>query len=166
MKALVFEPFSGASGDMILGSLLDLGVEESKIADAIAVFDLKLEVHAVNKRGIAAKKVELLCKAHEDKGRAGKVQLYTDTVRRLEQSGLRNEIIQHSLSIFDRIADAEATVHGVEKEHVTFHELGALDTLGDVVGSVVALLDLRPDIILSTPISVGSGFVEAAHGLH
>jgi hypothetical protein len=165
MKALVFEPFSGASGDMILGSLLDLGVKESKIADAIAVFDLELEVQAVNKRGIAAKKVELICKAHEDDGRVGKLQSYKDIVRRIEHSGLRNEIIQNSLSIFDRIARAEATVHGVEKENVTFHELGALDTIGDVVGSVVALLDLQPDIILSTPISVGSGFVEAEHGL-
>jgi hypothetical protein len=165
MKALVFEPFSGASGDMILGSLVDLGVKESKIGDAIAVFDLEMEVQAVKKRGIRAKKVEFKIGGKDCAVRERDVQSYKDIVRLIEQSGLRNEIIQNSLSIVERIAHAEARVHGEEKENVTFHEIGALDTIGDVVGSVVAFLDLHPDIILSTPISVGSGFVEAEHGL-
>ena len=165
MKALVFEPFSGASGDMILGSLVDLGVKESKIGDAIAVFDLEMEVQAVKKRGIRAKKVEFKIGGKDCAVRERDVQSYKDIVRLIEQSGLSNEIIQNSLSIVERIAHAEARVHGEEKENVTFHEIGALDTIGDVVGSVVAFLDLHPDIILSTPISVGSGFVEAEHGL-
>mgnify|MGYP001039828928 CR=1 FL=1 len=165
MKALVFEPFSGASGDMILGSLVDLGVKESKIAAALAIFDLKLEIKDVEKQGIVAKKVEFKREGTEYTAREGHVRSYKDMVRQIEQSGLSNEIIQNSLSILERIADAEAKVHGEQKENVPFHELGGLDTIGDVVGSVIALLDLRPNIILSTPISVGSGFVDAGHGL-
>jgi len=167
MKALVFEPFSGASGDMILGSLLDLGVKESKIADAISVFNLEMEVKEVEKRGIAAKKVEFITnnKSKKYAERAINVRSYTDIVRTIERSGLNEELIHNSLSIFERIANAEANVHGDPKESVTFHELGALDTIGDLIGSTVAFLDIRPDIIISTPISVGSGFVETEHGL-
>ena len=165
MKALVFEPFSGASGDMIIGSLLDLGVKESKIADAISVFNLELEVKEVEKQGIVAKKVEFITKSKKYAERAITVRSYTDIVRTIERSGLSEELIHNSLSIFERIADAEANVHGDPKESVTFHELGALDTIGDLIGSTVAFLDIHPDIIISTPISVGSGFVETEHGL-
>ncbi len=163
MKALVFEPFSGASGDMIIGSLLDLGADESKIRAAISVFDLELEVKEVVKRGIAAKKVEFMGKSRV--GRKRSVNSYNDIVRTIEDSGLSKEIIQNALSVFEKIADAEAKVHGEPKESLTFHELGALDTIGDLVGSSTAFLDIHPDIIISTPISVGSGFVDTEHGL-
>ncbi|MBE0516421.1 MAG: nickel pincer cofactor biosynthesis protein LarC [Methanophagales archaeon] len=165
MKALVFEPFSGASGDMIIGSLLDLGAKESKIADALSVFHLDLEVKEVEKRGIVAKKVEFISEGKKYAESARKVQSYRDIVRRIENSGLSKEIIQNSLSVFEKIANAEAKVHGEHKERLTFHEIGALDTIGDLVGSVIAFSDIHPDIIISTPISVGSGFVEAEHGI-
>ena len=165
MKALLFEPFSGASGDMIIGSLLDLDVKESKIADAISIFKLEIEVKEVERQGIVAKKIEFISKSKSSEESARAVRSYTDIVRTIEQSGLNEEVIQNSLGVFERIADAEAKVHGEPKERLTFHELGALDTLGDLVGSAVAFLDLQPDIIMSTPISVGSGFVETAHGL-
>lgn len=161
MKALVFEPSSGASGDMVIGSLLDLGVEESKIRDAISAFDLKLEVKEVKKRGIVAKKVEFISKPLQ---RKRSINSYKAIVRTIENSGLSKEIIQNSLSIFERIANAEAKVHGEPKESLHFHELGALDTIGDLVGSSIAFLDIRADTIISTPISVGSGFVDTEHG--
>ncbi|MHC1624317.1 MAG: nickel pincer cofactor biosynthesis protein LarC [Candidatus Methanospirareceae archaeon] len=165
MKALVFEPFSGASGDMIIGSLLDLGVKESKIADAISVFNLEMEVKEVKKRGIVAKKVAFVSKSEKTAKIAINARSYKDLVRMIAHSGLSKEIIQNALGIFERIADAEANVHGKPKESLTFHEIGALDTIGDLIGSTVAFLDIRPDIVISTPISVGSGFVETEHGL-
>jgi uncharacterized protein (TIGR00299 family) protein len=167
MKALVFEPFSGASGDMVIGSLLDLGADESKIRAAISAFDLELEVKEVGKRGIVAKKVEFVSKSKSKKGaeRKRSVNSYKNIVRTIEDSELSKEIIQNSLSIFEKIANAEAKVHGEQKESLTFHELGALDTIGDLVGSSIAFLDVHPDIIISTPISVGSGFVDTEHGL-
>ncbi|MCK4475256.1 MAG: nickel pincer cofactor biosynthesis protein LarC [Methanophagales archaeon] len=167
MKALVFEPFSGASGDMVIGSLLDLGVDESKIRDTISVFDLELEVKEVKKRGIVAKKVEFVSKSKSKKGaeRKRSVNSYKAIMRTIEDSGLSKEIIQNSVSVFERIANAEAKVHGEPKDSLTFHELGALDTIGDLVGSSTAFLDIHADIIISTPISVGSGFVDTEHGL-
>jgi len=163
MKALVFEPFSGASGDMIIGSLLDLGADESKIRDATSAFDLELEVKEVEKRGIIAKKVEFVSKSKAERKRS--VNSYKNIVRTIEDSGLSKEIIQNSLSVFEKIATAEAKVHGEPKESLTFHELGALDTIGDLVGSSIAFLDIHADTIVSTPISVGSGFVDTEHGL-
>jgi uncharacterized protein (TIGR00299 family) protein len=163
MKALVFEPLSGASGDMVIGSLLDLGADESKIRDAISAFDLELEVKEVEKQGIVAKKVEFVSMSKAERKRS--VNSYKNIVRTIEDSGLSKEIIQSSLSIFEKIANAEAKVHGEPKESLTFHELGALDTIGDLVGSSIAFLDIHADIIISTPISVGSGFVDTEHGL-
>jgi uncharacterized protein (TIGR00299 family) protein len=168
MKALVFEPFSGASGDMILGSLLDLGVKESKIAEAISVFNLELDVKEVEKRGIIAKKVSYALKNNkfgEGTRNVGSYTSYTDIVGTIERSGLSEAIIKNALSVFERIANAEAKVHGDPKERLTFHEIGALDTIGDLVGGTIAFLELHPDIIISTPISVGSGFVDTEHGL-
>jgi uncharacterized protein (TIGR00299 family) protein len=163
MKALVFEPFSGASGDMIIGSLLDLGADESKIRDTISAFDLALEVKEEVKRGIAAKKVEFMAKSKVERKRS--VNSYKNIVRTIEDSGLSKEIIQNALSVFEKIANAEAKVHGEPKESLTFHELGALDTIGDLVGVTIAFLDIHPDVVISTPISVGSGFVDTEHGL-
>jgi hypothetical protein len=165
MKALIFEPFSGASGDMIVGSLLDLGVKESKIADAISAFDLELEVEEVNKQGIVAKKVEFVTTSARSMEGAITARSYTDIVSVIEHSGLDNEIIQNALGVFERLAHAEATVHGEPKESLHFHELGAWDTIGDLVGSAVAFRELRPEIVISTPISVGTGVVETEHGL-
>lgn len=163
MKALVFEPFSGASGDMVIGSLLDLGADESKIRAAISVFDLELAVKEEVKQGIAAKKVEFI--TNKPLGRKRSVNSYKNIVSTIEDSGLSKEIIQNALSVFEKIANAEAKVHGEPKESLTFHELGALDTIGDLVGSSIAFLDIHPDIVISTPISVGSGFVDTEHGL-
>jgi len=159
-KALIFEPFSGASGDMVIGSLLDLGVDESEIADGIAAFNLRMVVEEVERGGIVAKKVRFIGGLGDAEQRS-----YPEIVRIIRDSGLDSEIINNSLRIFERIADAEAKVHGKDKQHLIFHELGAMDTIGDLVGSSIAFSSLKPDIVISTPISVGSGYVKTEHGL-
>ena len=160
MKALIFEPFSGASGDMVIGSLLDLGVDESEIADGIAAFNLRMEVEEVERGGIVAKKVRFIGGLGGAEERS-----YPEIVRIIRDSGLDSEIINNSLRIFERIADAEARVHGEDKQHLRFHELGAMDTIGDLVGSSIAFSSIHPDIVISTPISVGRGYVKTEHGL-
>ena len=159
-KALIFEPFSGASGDMVIGSLLDLGVDESEIADGIAAFNLRMEVEEVERGGIVAKKVRFIGGLGGAEERS-----YPEIVRIIRDSGLDSEIINNSLRIFERIADAEARVHGEDKQHLRFHELGAMDTIGDLVGSSIAFSSIHPDIVISTPISVGRGYVKTEHGL-
>ena len=165
MRALIFEPFSGASGDMIIGSLLDLGAAESKIADAVSVFDIALEVKAVKKRGIAAKKVAFVSKSDKLSSAKHAENKYADFVRAIEGSGLNREIIENALAVFEKLARAEAKVHGEPKERLHFHELGAMDTIGDMIGSTTAFLDLHPDVVICTPVSVGSGFVDTLHGV-
>jgi len=159
-KALIFEPFSGASGDMVIASLLDLGVDESEIADGIAAFNLRMEVEEVERGGIVAKKVRFIGGLGGAEERS-----YPEIVRIIRDSGLDSEIINNSLRIFERIADAEARVHGEDKQHLRFHELGAMDTIGDLVGSSIAFSSINPDIVISTPISVGRGYVKTEHGL-
>ncbi|MGC9444068.1 MAG: nickel pincer cofactor biosynthesis protein LarC [Candidatus Methanospirareceae archaeon] len=163
MRAVVLEPFSGAAGDMILGSLLALGVKESKIADAISAFNLALEVTEVEKCGIMAKHVAFVA-TRAAAERSSSDRSYTDMRQALEQSGLPEPVVQHAVSAFERIAQAEAIVHGIPREKIIFHELGALDTLGDLVGCAVAFRELNPDTIISTPISLGTGFVQIEHG--
>jgi len=90
---------------------------------------------------------------------------YPEIVRTIRDSGLDNEIINNSLRIFELIADAEARVHGEDKQHLIFHELGAMDTIGDLIGSSIAFSSIHPDIVICTPISVGSGYVKTEHGL-
>ena len=169
MKALVFEPFSGASGDMVIGSLLDLGADESKVRDAVSGlgFDLELEVKEVKRRGVVAKKVEFVSEGESsaERKKSRSERSYKEIANAIKDSGLTKEVKENSLGVFEKIATAEARVHGEPKESLTFHELGALDTLGDLVGSSTAFLDLRPETVVSTPISVGSGFVETEHGL-
>ncbi len=157
MKVLIFEPFSGASGDMIIGSLLDLGVDESRIADAIAAFNIGMEVADVEKRGIMAKKVRFTGDAEK--------RSYTELVQMIKDSGLDDGIIKDALAILERIADAESKIHGTEKEKLKFHELGAIDTIGDLIGSSVAFAAISPDTVMSTPIAVGMGYVETEHGV-
>jgi uncharacterized protein (TIGR00299 family) protein len=165
MSALVFEPFSGASGDMILGSLLALGVKESSIADALAAVELELVVDEVAKRGVAAKKVAFVTRADTHATTEHTLRSYADIEEAIARSGLSEPIIKNALRVFDRIARAEAAVHGITKERLSFHELGALDTIGDLVGSAAAFLELQPDLIISTPIAVGTGLVKTEHGL-
>jgi len=163
VRALIFEPFSGAAGDMIIGSLIALGATESSIAAALAAVELELVVAEVEKRGIRAKKVSFVTRgggATEHHPRS-----YADIVAVIAQSGLSEPLIVNALAVFDRIACAEATVHGMPKEDLIFHELGAADTIGDLVGAAAAFQALHPDIVISTPVAAGTGLVKTEHGL-
>ena len=170
MKLLVFEPFSGAAGDMVLGALLDLGVPEKKVADAVSAFGLRMDVQEVVRGGIKAKRVKFARNATEGERSGKKGMSYGEIVRLLKESGLSESIVSSALNIFERIATAEARVHGVPKEKLHFHELGGLDTLGDLVGCVVAFAEISGvaggvvERVLSLPVSVGGGFVRTAHG--
>ena len=161
MKCLLFDPFSGAAGDMILASLIDLGADLEKINDAVGSVcgdTVRIRVSDLKRQGIAAKRVIIEAKDH---GRRN----YPELVSLIEDGDLDSGVLTHVLSIFERIADAESKVHGVPKEDLIFHEVGQLDAIADVVGSVTAILDLELEVF-STNISVGGGFVEHRdHGI-
>ncbi|MHC1635542.1 MAG: nickel pincer cofactor biosynthesis protein LarC [Candidatus Methanospirareceae archaeon] len=170
MEILVFEPFSGASGDMILAALLDIGADFSRVAEIVSSLEpcLKMSVNTEERGGIVARRVYFVDK------RGGKIEKrrcsYKEMVERIENSGLDDEVVKHSLSILEIMMDAEAKVHNKRVEDLDLHEIGSLDTIVDIVANSVAFLDIQSqhggDLkILSTPISVGAGFVKTEHGL-
>ncbi|VUT27487.1 MAG: hypothetical protein SYNGOMJ08_00033 [Candidatus Syntrophoarchaeum sp. GoM_oil] len=155
MRCLLFDPFSGAAGDMILASLIDLGADLEKIRGAVGSVcgdRVEIKVSDVKRQGIAAKHLVVEVEDHENRS-------YPEIVSLLKDGGLDKDLLNLALSIFDRIAEAEARVHGVDPEDLIFHEVGQLDAIADVVGSVAAILDLDVKVV-STKISVGGGFVQ------
>src|SRR5208282_1652416 len=85
--------------------------------------------------------------------------------RIIESSSLSESVKRKSVKIFERLAEAEATVHGITPDHVHFHEVGAVDALVDIVGAVIGLKMLGIDAITGSPVNLGSGFIRAAHGI-
>lgn len=165
MRVLYYDCFSGISGDMNLGALVDLGVDSSQLIRELA----KLQIHAEyeisvkrgQKNGISGTKVDVIIK-HEEHVHHRNLQ---DIAAIINASNLSGRVKKSSLTMFGKIAEAEAKVHGEPVEKVHFHEVGAVDSIVDIVGAAVALDALHADKILASPVQVGGGFVKCAHGL-
>ncbi len=162
MKVAYFDCFSGVSGDMILGAMLDAGLDPSHLRRAIAQLHLPgcaLKISSVRRQGLAATHVEVRNpRRHAPLANLSRIRVH------LRQSGLPHAVQTQSLRIFTRLAQAEAQAHGVKTGRAHFHEVGEVDTLVDVVGAVVGLSLLKIDRVVASPIHVGSGTVQTAHG--
>lgn len=165
LRAAYFDCYSGISGDMILGALIDLGVNATKIRKALGTIDLKnykLKASKV-KRGLisgTSVKVEVARTRHSHH----KARKYSDIKKLLSNSDLSSTVKKNSLEVFKRIARVEAAVHNTTMEKIHFHEVGAVDSIVDIVGGVVAIESLKIDKIYASPLNLGEGFVECAHG--
>jgi len=162
MKIAYFDCFSGISGNMILGALLDAGLELSTLEEALSglrVSGYRIVVRKVRKRHIAGTLVEVEI---EEKGAERHLG---DVLEIIEQSDLPDDVKESCKAIFTRLAEAEARVHGAGVDDIHFHEVGALDAIVDVVGSVAGLRLLGVERIYASPVHVGHGTVECAHGL-
>jgi len=160
MRAIVFDPFSGASGDMIVASLIDAGAERKRVIEAMeGIEGVKVELRRVQKRGISSLKLDVI--AEDASSRKLK-----DVIEEIEKLRLREDEKEDVMKIFEKIAEAEAKVHGVSTDEVHFHEVGAKDAMADVIGAVVAIHSLSPDKIFSTPLRIGGGFIESTHGIY
>lgn len=160
MKSLIFDPFSGAAGDMILGSLISLGADESGIREIIeSAVDVSVSVDRVSKRGIAAVDVRVHV-PHEEHSRH-----YHELVDIIKEAGLQKTVERTALDVFAIMAEAESKVHGESLEEIHFHEVGQNDALADVIGSCAAIHEIGADSIFSAPVNVGGGRVKAAHGI-
>lgn len=163
MKLAYFDCFSGISGDMILGALVDAGVPFDKLKEGLSRLNLEgyaITASTVLKKGIKATKVDVVIETSELPGRPLK-----DLRQIISESALDVSIKERSLAVFERLAEAEAVVHHCPVEEVHFHEVGHIDTIIDVVGSVLALQVLGIDKVISSPIDTGSGYVEMSHGI-
>jgi uncharacterized protein (TIGR00299 family) protein len=161
-RLVYFDVSSGASGDMILGAVVDLGLPIDILRDELGKMPLagyRLEAGRVSRSGLAATKVDV----HVDRPETGHRHL-GDILGLLEASGLEADVKDQAASLFRRLAETEAAVHGTSPESVHFHEVGAVDSIVDIVGGVIALRWLGADRFASSPLNVGSGTVKMAHG--
>jgi pyridinium-3,5-bisthiocarboxylic acid mononucleotide nickel chelatase len=161
MKTLYFDCFAGASGNMILGGLVSLGVDERELIEQIKLLDIadfELEFTTVNKSGISAIHANVIV-PKENKRR----HLH-NIVKIINNSRLAENIKNRAIKIFTNLAEAEAKVHGIDVQKVHFHEVGAMDAIIDVTGSCIAFEMLEIENFACSKIHVGNGFVNMAHG--
>ncbi|MGI8578607.1 MAG: nickel pincer cofactor biosynthesis protein LarC [Nocardioidaceae bacterium] len=153
---------SGASGDMLLGALLDAGVDETIIASAIAAVApeaTSITPERVRRGALSA------CRATVGVADSTTHRGLRDVVSLIKAANLDTHVTRHVIAVFTRLAEAEAQVHGVATDEVHFHEVGALDAIADIVGVCAGFESLHLDELHCNPIAVGSGEVRTAHGL-
>jgi pyridinium-3,5-bisthiocarboxylic acid mononucleotide nickel chelatase len=164
MKIAYFDCFAGASGDMILGALLDAGLEiEILKAELVKLGLCNYEIHVkkVVKKGIGGSQAMVIID-HEEYHHHRNLYEIQNIIK---NSQLNQSVKEKSINIFIRLAEAEAKVHRVSIEKVHFHEVGAMDAIIDVVGSVVGMETMGIEAFYCSPLHVGSGTVECAHGI-
>jgi len=162
MKILALDTFSGISGDMFLGLMVDLGIALSDIEAELRLLPIKgyaLRCIREKRSGIEGTKVTV------DVMKDQPSRNWADIDAMLSASPFADSVRDLSRRIFRRIGEAEAAVHGTPIEKVHFHEVGAVDSIVDVVGAAIALSLLSPDRVLCSPLPLSRGFVSTAHGL-
>jgi uncharacterized protein (TIGR00299 family) protein len=160
MKAILFDPFCGASGDMTIGALIDLGADARKIKDAMELAaSVEVDISRTNRKGISASCVDVSTK------KEGSMTL-KGIVDRIGSIDLPPAVISDAICVFNILANAEAKIHGTTLEKLHFHELGQEDAIADIIGACTAFHDLglKDHRIFCTSISVGMGFIEFSHG--
>ena len=162
MKIIGYDCFSGISGDMNLGAMIDLGVDKAYLIGELNKLNLpgwELIVQKDQRHGITGTKVTVRQTRHEHEHRH-----LSDIEKIIEDSALENKTKELSVKIFMKIAQAEATVHGISIDHVHFHEVGAVDSIIDVVGAAICFNALNVDAVHVSTVELGGGFVICDHG--
>lgn len=164
MKILYYDCFAGISGDMNLGAMIDLGVDAHYLENELRKLNIEgfhLEITKDLRRGISGTKAEVIVENPDNE----KHRHLRHVEEIINNSTLSEAVKANSLKIFKLIAFAEAKVHSIAVERVHFHEVGALDSIADIVGAAICLDFLRVDKVLSSPIQLGGGTVKCAHGI-
>lgn len=161
MRTLYFDCFAGASGNMILGGLVALGVDREDLLRqlrSIAPVGFEIEFATVDRSGISAVHANVSVPDEKDH------RHLSDVEKIIDDSAVSEIVKQRSKAIFRCLAEAEARVHGIEIDRVHFHEVGAMDAIIDIVGACIGFEMLGIEHFVCSKIHVGSGFVEMAHG--
>jgi uncharacterized protein (TIGR00299 family) protein len=162
MRALYFDCFAGASGDMIVGALIDLGLDLEELKRQLSSLELSgytLAARKVKRRGIAATKFDV----EVDESKQAKRRLAEVCVL-INNAALSQTVKSRSIEVFERLAQAEARVHNSTPDQVHFHEVGAVDSIIDVVGAMIGFEMLAVEQFISSAMRLGCGWVEAEHG--
>ena len=176
MRVLYYDCFSGISGDMHLGALLDLGVEEDSLKRELSKLSLdasfELVIQKRCKMGISGIKVDVTLRHQHSTWHthpythhhSHEHRTFRDIEAIITNSTLSNAIKERSLKMFWEVALAEGKIHGKEPLDVGFHEVGAVDSIVDIVGAAICLEALNVDKIIASKIELGGGFVQCEHG--
>ena len=160
---LHFDCFSGISGDMTLGALVDVGLSPKALRQglkALPVSGYRLKVSKVHRGAIHATKVDVVISKVAEKRRS-----WTQIRRLLSTSRLPPQVKKQALAVFERLATAEGTVHGQNPAMVSFHEVGAIDALVDIVGGLLGCHELGVKTFSASAVNVGSGTIDGTHGV-
>jgi len=161
MKTIYFDCFAGASGDMILGAMVAAGVNPDLLAQHLKLLNVdgfNVQFKQVTRAGLGAT-YAVVETAHEHKHRH-----LSDILKIIDNSALSAGVKKRASQIFTRLAEAEARVHNQPIEKIHFHEVGALDAIVDVIGAAICFELLGIERFISSPVHVGSGFVQMEHG--
>jgi uncharacterized protein (TIGR00299 family) protein len=165
-KVLNFDSVGGASGDMVLACLLDLGADPRKIEKNLkkVVKDkFSIEAKWIRQNGFKGVRVAVKVDHHDEHGHHHRG--LADIEKLINKSGLSSVVKDRAISVFRRLAEAEAKVHGVSVQKIHFHEVGALDSIIDIIGSCIALEQLGVEKIAIGPLPLGGGTIKCAHGI-
>lgn len=160
---LHFDCFSGISGDMTLGALVDVGLSPRALRQglkALPVSGYRLKVSKVHRGAVYATKVDVVISKVAEKRRS-----WTQIRRLLSTSRLPPQVKKQALAVFERLATAEGKVHGQDPANVSFHEVGAIDALVDIVGGLLGCHELGVKTFSASAVNVGSGTIDGTHGV-
>jgi len=164
MNILRFDSVGGAAGDMILAALLDLGADLKPISDSLTSFvpeNLRIEVTPSESHGLRGCRLQIIVDDVPHPHRT-----FADIQTLIESADLDATVRDQSLAVFGRLAQAEGSVHGKPASEVHFHEVGALDSIIDIVGCCLALKQLNVDAVSVGPLPLGCGTLECRHGTY
>ncbi|HHT9152260.1 MAG TPA: nickel pincer cofactor biosynthesis protein LarC [Candidatus Hypogeohydataceae bacterium YC40] len=168
MRIAYFDCFSGAGGDMILGSLVDAGLDHLSLVEEFKKIPLpphELSFKRVQRGGISGIKFDLIYPLYPPKAdKSYKAYAFRELQSMVSSSTLRDNTKEKALRVLTRLGEAEARIHNTSLEEVEFHELGAIDTILDIVGAVTALETLGIEKAFSSPLPTGSGLIDVEHG--
>lgn len=161
-KVLYYDCFSGICGDLNLGAMIDAGVDIEYLLNELNKLNIdNWELNAIkdNRKGIYGTRVDVIINKIEHIHRN-----FNDIKKIIESSSLSDNVKKISSDIFLKLAEAEANVHNSKIEEIHFHEIGAVDSIIDIVGAAICIDYINPDKVICSTIELGGGFVECAHG--
>ncbi|KUG03284.1 hypothetical protein ASZ90_019383 [hydrocarbon metagenome] len=168
-KVLYFDCFAGISGDMIVGALLDLGAREEYLYQQLSELKLpgyRLRIEKSHKLGIWGIDFGVVLEESESHhGHHHSHRGLSDITSIISESTLSENVKIRALEVFKHLAGAEAHIHGITLDEVHFHEVGAVDSIVDVIAALICMEDLNINKVYSSPLHLGEGFVHCAHGL-
>ncbi|HEV2198478.1 MAG TPA: nickel pincer cofactor biosynthesis protein LarC [Bryobacteraceae bacterium] len=167
MKVCYIDAFSGISGDMTVGALLDAGAPSDDLIEALRSLDTgaRYEVEKTHRGGMVASKFRVISPVHPAGAHGHSHRHLKSILGMIEKAPISDRAKADASRVFERLGDAEAHVHGVPVEQVHFHEVGAADSIADIVGACVAFDLLGIQEIRTSAINVGSGTVKTEHGV-